>query len=113
MSGADEGAEQRRQLEAISRLSESDIVQYLMERGAKSECPSCGQNNWSVFHPARDGVMPLALQSPQALLNQGLVFGGGKSIPAMLMLCHNCAFIRPHAAMFIGQWKLDKERGGA
>ena len=104
--------QQRRELEAVGRLTDANIVQYLLERGADPKCPSCGKNDWSVFNPARDGVMPFFFQPANTLVNNGIRVGGGKTIPAMLMLCQNCGLIRPHAAMLIAQWKLAKEQDG-
>jgi len=60
----------------------------LSDAGAREECSICGRVNWTVDDdPA--GVTALDPDSGEAVLVP--------AVPAIIMVCRNCGFIRLHA----------------
>jgi hypothetical protein len=96
--------DQEKILAAANNLTQADLVSYLMERQSKAECNVCGKNDWEVFNPVDVGLLQIPLLKPGAYPMPP------PSVPAMVLVCHNCSNLRLHAALPIAQWKLKKAR---
>ena len=79
--------------DAEGQLSEEErtiVMEYLKKAGSKGNCPSCEHNVWSlVSHIA---TLPATIK----------VVGKIQTIPAVVLICERCAFMRLHNAIRIG-----------
>ncbi|SHN18827.1 hypothetical protein [Rhizobacter sp. OV335] len=94
-------------IEALKRISDNEVGDFLASRGAKPNCPFCNSMKWGVVNPSREGVTPLALNLPDQI---GNLIVGGRSLLVVQIICQQCAFVRSHAAAAIGAWKYDKDQ---
>lgn len=80
----------------MSKLSQEEkekIIKTLRERGVKSVCPMCGNNNFILA----DAYFNNTLQS-----NWETISLGGPSIPTIPIVCSKCGFISQHALGVLG-----------
>lgn len=72
-------------------MNQVEVANALQTKGASNACMSCGHNNWGIHEK-------------QTLLSEFDAgnFDIGTGIPAVLMICHHCGFIRMHAALVLG-----------
>jgi hypothetical protein len=95
-------------LVALGRVSIADLSQYMREKGVKSDCASCGRNDWAIVPPAV-GILTIPSSTPQALAGP-TVSPSNFGAPAVCLECNHCGFMRMYNALQIGLWKLDSER---
>jgi hypothetical protein len=76
-----------------SQEQKEKIVKALMERGAQSPCPRCGNPNFTLL----DGFFNQPIQ-PEL----GNIILGGPSIPSVVTVCTHCGFISQHALGALG-----------
>ncbi|MDK2756425.1 MAG: hypothetical protein KYX66_06785 [Blastomonas fulva] len=71
------------------------MATFLKDKKATPNCSSCGSNNWTV----PDDEMAM-LRLP--IFEQGNIISmPGPAIPAYIMLCNNCGFIRMHSVAVV------------
>lgn len=87
----------------LFKVSGTDVQRYLVAKKARGECPSCGQNDWSLVDPTQEGVTYLPVQNDPSTLVLG-----GPMIPVALMICKNCNFLRFHGLIAIERWKREE-----
>jgi hypothetical protein len=69
------------------------IVQKLQERGISSNCPRCGNAQFTLA----DGFFNQTIQKD--LVNMTI---GGPSIPTIVLICTKCGFVSQHALGVLG-----------
>jgi ribosomal protein L37E len=80
------------------------IIKTLIEKKAELPCPRCGHNHFSLI----DGY----LNQPVSENIKGIVLGG-KTVPAIGVVCANCGFISLHAAGVLGLMSTDSDTPAA
>jgi len=55
-------------------------------KGAQAECPQCGKTEWE--NPPDDGRFLLSVTHAK--------HGYGEQLPLVVLICHNCGFVRFH-----------------
>lgn len=69
----------------------ASLMAYLNRVGASVKCPSCGHADWELVDmPEHTAAVPLVQD------NGGWVAPPAR-VPAYVLVCRNCAFIRMHA----------------
>lgn len=66
------------------KIDRKRLAQIMAEKGGDSKCFSCGHNNWAFLDEA--AVVPQLTNTLPA-----------PGIPAAIMVCINCGYIRMHA----------------
>jgi hypothetical protein len=89
------------------KLSKSDrdaVARFLDQKKAQPECPSCGTKQWEIAsHLVEMGAYVGNAPRPQKIV-----------LPAVVLMCTNCAFMRLHSAVLAGIVEPDKpEEEGA
>lgn len=87
--------------DAVMDLTKQDFIDFLKASASSPDCPSCMMNAWEISD-CSGGLLHLTIQKGENYTIPPI------SIPAMFMICQSCGFIRPHAAMSIAKWKLNK-----
>ena len=73
----------------------STLQAFLSRKGAALSCPSCGQNTWTIVEtPGQTAAVPL-------FQNNGGWVSPPAHVPAYVLICNNCAFIRMHAKLIV------------
>ena len=75
----------------LSSEQQQKVQAWLNSKGIKVACPCCGHNNWSLGE---------IISSP--IMTQGGMQIGGPSVPAVQVVCNNCAYINHFAAVPMG-----------
>jgi hypothetical protein len=70
------------------------IVEFFERVGVSDECPICKTRKWVLPHPDHGGI--LSLPNP---LSTGQTF----AVPAYLVVCSNCQFMRLHAKITVDE----------
>lgn len=65
------------------------LAKKLAEKNINANCSSCGKNNWAVMEEA-------------SIISQWTNMIPAPGIPAAVMICNNCGFIRSHALGALG-----------
>ena len=74
----------------LSAEERSTVVEYLKKAGTQGNCPSCGQNAWSL--QSHITSLPATIK----------VVGQITTIPTVVLICDKCALVRLHSALAIG-----------
>lgn len=91
--------------ETWAEMRQSDITEALEQADAKSDCPSCGANSWSLI----GGEGQNAVRIP--LFTAGRRYeAGGPHIPAFALVCEQCGFLRLHSAKVLSE-ELNSKNG--
>lgn len=81
---------------AAEALSEAETKEAFERLGAVKPCPACGHGRWVMMVDAHDySAIPL-IPHGRALPRDHM-----RHIPLTVMICENCAFIRPHATAIL------------
>ncbi len=65
-----------------------ELMNFFASRGAKAECPVCGHDGDWLPNEGDEDVQLVGTRS-------------GKIVPAAVMICDNCGFIRLHSTAYI------------
>jgi hypothetical protein len=85
-------------------INADDLIKYLVAKGAKPECPSCGENDWHMSTGAQEfATLPIAKSEFYARTTESY-------LAVMTMICKNCGFVRMHARPLVEAWKKDQKR---
>jgi hypothetical protein len=79
----------------ISEDEKKRIISILQEKGLRSVCPMCTNNQFTIA----DGYFANAIQSSVTSSN---VVIGGPSIPTIAVICTRCGFVSQHALGALG-----------
>jgi len=90
---------------ALQQVKLADITEFLIDREADPACPSCRANAWTVMDPTIQGVVDLRMRAPWTITES---FGPGAALPAIVMVCNQCGFIRQHSGHLVAAWMLKK-----
>lgn len=91
---------------APTSITTDDIAGFLAAKGATVACPSCSRNEWTAFAPASDGLAVLQMHKPDEGWRMPPPF-----VPAVMMICGHCGFVRIHAANAIAAWAAQQGGG--
>lgn len=86
-------------------LSEAETKEVFKRLNAVKPCPACGHARWIMMVDAEDSAAIVLVPRSQQLPREHLRY-----MPLSVMLCENCAFVRPHATAIL-QAKLAEARG--
>lgn len=92
-------SEPRSALEMARTLTIEDIAGYFDAKRAFEKCPQCAANAWEAPDPGVTGLSDLMLVPAV----RGLPLS---TIPALVLTCLNCGFLRMHSAILIAKWKM-------
>lgn len=85
-------------------LSEADTKEAFERLKAVKPCPACGHGRWVMMVDPHDySAIPLIPHGKEMSRDHM------RHIPLTVMLCENCAFVRPHATAIL-RAKLAEER---
>ena len=76
----------------LSQIDKDKIVEWVNTRSKFHNCPSCGDNNWTVGDDLLN-MMPY---------NGGNLVLGGPAYPAAFLVCNHCAYVRQYMAVPMG-----------
>lgn len=85
-------------------IDAADLIKYLVAKGARPECPSCGANDWHMGKGNQEfGVLPVAKSELYPRTTDSY-------IALLTMICKNCGFVRTHARPLVEAWKKEKQQ---
>jgi len=90
-------------LGVLGGVTEADVIRFLTACKADPSCPSCRANTWTFLDPKETGVLDNRVRHASFVAN---AFGGGHLLPAVVMTCNQCGFIRQHSGHLVAQWWL-------
>ena len=76
-----------------------DLVDFLASRGARKQCPLCGQEQWTGWDQRL--ALPRTLEGADSM-----------AIEVIPLICRNCGFVRLHAAHVLSDPR-DENSGGS
>lgn len=79
----------------MDKARADEIIAALSAKGVKGACPRCGNKTFEIAGES----MFMLQEKPNAIVL------GGPSIPVVLVICSNCAYLTQHAQMPLGLWK--------
>lgn len=83
----------------LGPISVTVIEQFFNEKKAFNGCPCCSKQSWTLVEPPADYVWNYGSN----MTSGGFVMPS-PSVPAVLLACNNCGFIRTHAATLIQEY---------
>ena len=86
----------------MTTLTREEILEFFEEKHASGSCQSCGQNTWSVV--GFEDKLPSIIM----VRSDGAMEIPPQSIPAAVLVCTNCGYMRMHALGVIQHWKASK-----
>ena len=85
-------------------LSDAEIREILDHLGALESCPACGHHRWVIMDDPREYLAALLVPHDKEMPRDHL-----RHMPLTVMLCENCALVRPHATTIL-RAKLEEKR---
>ena len=67
------------------------VRDYMAAKRLNTVCPSCGSRVWGIDH-----IVPLPILRPDGMMTDEY------PVPALMLVCQNCAYLRFFAAKPIG-----------
>jgi hypothetical protein len=82
-----------------SEMDRKALRNFLHSRRSDAPCPFCGENEWEGLKGDPDVGLPIRTPAPP----EG---SGIPNVPATLLFCENCGFIRLHLdGVLTGEWQ--------
>jgi len=92
----------------VPEITAEDITKFFTLKNVRSECFSCQANDWNLFSPAREGVTHFPIRAATEDPHHNMI--GGRGVDSIVMICHNCGYIRHHAVLPIATWKWEESQ---
>jgi hypothetical protein len=91
------------------------VADLLQARGARGECPVCGENRWESVGELANLMVSLPLSTPGGQMVQAGVQGRmyQQGISCYVLVCGNCGFVRLHSAGMIEEDEASARGGGS
>lgn len=83
----------------------NDVLRFFKVRKLNANCPSCNKNDWDMNKEEEDFSSYIQL----GIASEEKIPVGGRVIPAVVMVCRNCGFVRQMAKKIIERALADEE----